>query len=65
MLVLSRKSGEAIRIGNSSLGGKVAGDENDIVVVVYHSRAGEVRVAIEAPKDIEILREEVWERSKC
>jgi len=46
MLVLSRKEGERIRVG-----------DNIVVTIV---RAGkEVRVGIEAPKDVKILREEL------
>lgn len=50
MLVLSRKSGEAIRIGSR------------IRLVVLSSSNGQVRLGIEAPPGVIVLREEVHER---
>ncbi len=50
MLVLSRRQGESLRI-----------DENIRITLVACS-AGQVRLAIDAPDHIEILREEVYER---
>ncbi|MDA8085565.1 MAG: carbon storage regulator CsrA [Nitrospiraceae bacterium] len=50
MLVLTRKSGEAIRIGE------------DITVSVVEVREGHVRLGINAPQGIRIYREEVYER---
>lgn len=47
MLVLSRKSGEGIQIGGC------------ITVKVIESRGNRVRLGIEAPEDIEILRGEI------
>ena len=47
MLVLSRKSGEAIQISD------------DITLTVSRVRGGRVRLSIEAPKNIRILRKEV------
>lgn len=49
MLVLTRKSGERIRIGDN------------IVISVSEIRNDSVRIAIEAPKEIKILREELYE----
>lgn len=46
MLVISRKTREAIHIGN------------DIVVYVTEIRGDKVRLAIEAPKNIPIVRPE-------
>jgi len=51
MLVLSRKCGERI----------VVPDQN-IVVTVLEVRGEQVRLGIEAPSDIPIYREEVWQR---
>ena len=51
MLVLSRKKDEAIRIGD------------DIVVTVIRDGTN-VRLGIEAPKEISVLRDEVWEREQ-
>lgn len=48
MLVLSRKSGESIQIG-------------DAVVTVVRSRNGTVRLAIEAPREVPIVRTELRE----
>ena len=50
MLVLTRKTGEKIKIG-----------ENIYVSVLEISKSG-VRLGIEAPKDVSILRHEVYER---
>lgn len=47
MLVLSRKLEESIRIGEN------------IVVRVVKIKGGSVRLGIEAPKDIEVVREEL------
>ncbi len=49
MLVVGRKPGEYIMIGH------------DIKVQVVRSKDGDLRLAIEAPKDIRILRGEVYE----
>ncbi len=50
MLVLSRKSGEALRVGD------------DIRITVVATASGQVRIGIEAPDEIAIYREEVYER---
>jgi carbon storage regulator len=47
MLVLTRRAGEAIRIGE------------DVVVYVTGINDSQVKVAIEAPDDVRILREEL------
>jgi carbon storage regulator len=47
MLVLSRKAGEVIHIGGG------------IVVTVVSVREGRVRVGIDAPKDVPVLRGEL------
>ncbi len=49
MLVLTRKRMEAIKIGN------------DIVVKVIHTGTGTVKLGIEAPADVRILRGELTE----
>jgi len=51
MLVLTRRTGEALRLGS------------DIRITVAATSNGQVRLAIDAPDDIAILREEVWERT--
>lgn len=52
MLVLSRKPGEAITI-----------NEN-IVITIVEIRGDKVRLGIEAPKDIKVHRQEVFEAIK-
>jgi carbon storage regulator len=46
MLVLSRKKGEQIRIGEC------------VILTVLESRNGRVRLGFEAPEEVEIFREE-------
>lgn len=50
MLVLTRRSGEIIRIGPN------------IVVTILGVKGSQVRLGVEAPKDVTIHREEVFER---
>lgn len=50
MLVLTRKSGESIRIGD------------DIKITVVELEGRFVRLGIEAPKSVIVHREEVYER---
>lgn len=52
MLILTRRSGETIRIGD------------DIIVTVLATRNGQVRVGVTAPRNIAVHREEVYERIK-
>lgn len=49
MLVLSRKKNEAIVINN------------DIVVTIVEVRGDKVRLAIKAPRDIAVHRQEVYD----
>ena len=50
MLVLTRRGGESVRIGD------------DITVTVLEDRGRQVRIGIDAPKEITVHREEVHER---
>jgi carbon storage regulator len=50
MLVLTRKCGEAIRIGNG------------VTVVLIKTARGQARIGIEAPAGVAVLREEVHAR---
>lgn len=50
MLVLTRKAGEGILIGD------------DIRIKVLEEKDGKVRLGVEAPEDKKIYREEVYER---
>lgn len=49
MLVLTRKNGETIKIGD------------DIEITVISSKNDQVKIGIKAPKNIEILRKEIFE----
>ncbi len=59
MLVLSRKRDESIVIGN-----KIAIGDN-VVITVVDIRGDKVRLGIEAPKEVHVHRQEVWEAMKC
>lgn len=48
MLILTRKSGEIIRIGDA------------VTVRVLEIRGNQVRIGVEAPGDVRIYREEVY-----
>ena len=50
MLILTRRSGETIAIGN------------DITVTVLGINGNQVRIGIEAPRDVPVHREEVAAR---
>jgi len=51
MLVLTRKPGESIHIGNN------------IVLTVVSLKGNQVRLGLQAPADIRILRQELAERA--
>jgi carbon storage regulator len=48
MLVLTRRAGESIVIGT------------DIVVTVLEARGDQIRIGIEAPRNVQIHREEIY-----
>jgi len=48
MLILTRKLGETIRIGN------------DIKIAILDIRGKQIRIGIEAPPDVSVHREEVY-----
>ena len=50
MLVLTRKGGESVKIGD------------DITVTVLEDRGRQVRIGIDAPKEVPVHREEVHAR---
>ena len=52
MLVLTRHAGEVIVI------------RDDIRVTVIGIEGGQVRLGIEAPDDVEIWRQEIWDRKQ-
>jgi len=49
MLVLSRKKDEAVRIGD------------EIILVILEIRGDKVRLGIEAPSDVAVHRQEVYD----
>jgi carbon storage regulator len=52
MLILTRRVGETLMIGN------------DVTVTVVAVNGNQVRIGINAPKDVAVHREEVYERVK-
>jgi len=50
MLVLARREGESLRIGP------------DVRITVVRLGSGQVKLSIEAPEELAVHREEVWER---
>ncbi len=52
MLVLTRKTGEGIIIGD------------DIKITIVELKGGGVRIGIDAPRDMKIHRQEVFDRIK-
>jgi carbon storage regulator len=53
MLVLTRRIGEKIRIGN------------DIVITLCGVRGNQYKVGIDAPRDLPVHREEIYQRVKA
>ena len=53
MLILTRKVGESIMIGDS------------VEVKVLGLRAGQIKLGIEAPKDLKVHRQEIYERIRA
>lgn len=50
MLILTRKLKESLRVGD------------DVIISVLDVRGGQVRLGIEAPKEIPVHREEIYQR---
>ena len=50
MLILTRRTGESVKIGD------------DVTVTVLGTRHGQVRIGVTAPRNIVVHREEVYER---
>ena len=52
MLILTRRVGETVMIGN------------DVTVTILGVKGNQVRVGINAPKNVAVHREEIYERIK-
>lgn len=52
MLILTRRVGETVMIGN------------EITVTVLGVKGNQVRIGVDAPKDVAVHREEIYERIK-
>lgn len=52
MLILTRKAGKTVLIGD------------DISITILNIRGNQVKIGIEAPKDVTVHREEIYERIK-
>jgi len=50
MLVLSRRAGESIVIGN------------DVVITILEVRGGQIRVGVDAPRSLAVHRAEIYEQ---
>ena len=50
MLILTRKTGESIMIGDT------------VLIKVLGVRAGQIKIGVEAPKDLPVHREEIYKR---
>lgn len=51
MLVLTRRIGESIRVGN------------DVIVTVIGTKGSQVRIGVDAPADVQVHREEVFQQA--
>ncbi len=52
MLILTRRSGESVRIGD------------EVTITVLGVKGNQVRIGINAPKHVAVHREEIYERLK-
>ena len=52
MLILTRRVGEAVMIGN------------EVTVTVLGVKGNQVRIGVNAPKDVAVHREEIYDRIK-
>ena len=50
MLILTRRAGETVMIGS------------DVTITVLGVKGNQVRIGINAPKDVSVHREEIYER---
>ena len=54
MLILTRRPGESL----------VIGDDPKVEIIVLSTRGNQVRIGINAPKDVSVYREEIYNRIK-
>lgn len=52
MLILTRRIGEVLRVGD------------DVSITVLGIKGNQVRIGIDAPKDVSVHREEIYQRIK-
>lgn len=52
MLIITRRVGERIMIGS------------DVTVTILGMRGNQVRIGVDAPQEVEVHREEIYERIK-
>ncbi len=52
MLILTRRAREALMIGD------------DVVITILAIKGGQVKIGIDAPKDVAVHREEIYDRIK-
>jgi carbon storage regulator len=52
MLILTRRVGESVMVGD------------DITITVLGVKGNQVRIGVNAPKDVSVHREEIYERIK-
>ena len=52
MLVLTRRPGESIVVGEN------------IIITVIEIKGGQVRIGIDAPREVDVYREEIYEQVK-
>jgi carbon storage regulator len=50
MLILTRRVGETVMVGN------------DVTVTIVGVKGNQIRIGINAPKDVSVHREEIYER---
>ncbi|PJG82546.1 carbon storage regulator CsrA [Caviibacterium pharyngocola] len=52
MLILTRKAGESLLIGD------------DVSITILNIRGNQVKIGVKAPKDVSVHREEIYQRIK-
>ncbi|MGH8156618.1 MAG: carbon storage regulator CsrA [Rhodanobacter sp.] len=52
MLILTRKPGETLRIG----------DHGDLAITIMGVKGNQVRIGIQAPKEVPVHRQEIYDR---